>query len=237
MVLISYTNFLKIIGNTGHTSGLIVKKSQSPYLRTLQTIIVIYTLPLVAAIIGWFTNFLAVKMLFHPREPVNLFFFKIQGIFPKKKDVLAERIGKLVADDLLSMRDIEEILNQPEHVSQINRTIEEKLEYYLANTFPQKYPMLSFFVGDKSRDKIKEAMMVEMESMGPEVMQQAFANLESSLDIEVFIKERVSKFSTDQIEKLIQGILSTEFAFIEWVGAIVGFIVGVVQVLILEFAV
>jgi len=80
-------------------------------------------------------------------------------------------------------------------------------------------------------------MMVEMESMGPEVMQQAFANLESSLDIEVFIKERVSKFSTDQIEKLIQGILSTEFAFIEWVGAIVGFIVGVVQVLILEFAV
>jgi len=173
-------------------------------------------------------------MLFHPREPVNFFFFKLQGIFPKKKDVLAQRIGKLVADDLLSMRDIEEILNQPENVSQINKTIEEKLAHYLANTFPQKYPMLSFFVGDKSRDKIKEAMMVEMETMGPEVMQQAFANLENSLDIELFIKERVSKFSTDQIEKLIKGILATEFAFIEWVGAIVGFIVGVVQLLIIE---
>ncbi|MBL4752349.1 MAG: DUF445 family protein [Flavobacteriales bacterium] len=194
----------------------------------------IYTLPFVAAVIGWFTNFLAVKMLFHPREPVNFFFFKLQGIFPKKKDVLAQRIGKLVADDLLSMRDIEEILNQPENVSQINKTIEEKLAHYLANTFPQKYPMLSFFVGDKSRDKIKEAMMVEMETMGPEVMQQAFANLENSLDIELFIKERVSKFSTDQIEKLIKGILATEFAFIEWVGAIVGFIVGVVQLLIIE---
>jgi len=197
---------------------------------------VIYTLPFVAAVIGWFTNFLAVKMLFHPREKVRILFFDIQGIFPKKKDVLAQRIGKLVADDLLSMKDIEEILNQPDNVSQINKTIEDKLEFYLANTFPEKYPMLSFFVGDKSRGKIKEAMMVEMETMGPEVMQQAFVNLESSLDIEQFIKERVSKFSTTQIEKLIQGILATEFAFIEWVGAIVGFIVGVVQVLIIEFA-
>ena len=196
----------------------------------------IYTLPFVAAVIGWFTNFLAVKMLFHPREMVRILFFDIQGIFPKKKDVLAQRIGKLVADDLLSMKDIEEILNQPDNVSQINKTIEDKLEFYLANTFPEKYPMLSFFVGDKSRGKIKEAMMVEMETMGPEVMQQAFVNLESSLDIEQFIKERVSKFSTTQIEKLIQGILATEFAFIEWVGAIVGFIVGVVQVLIIEFA-
>ena len=75
--------------------------------------------------------------------------------------------------------------------------------------------------------------MEEMETMGPEVMQQAFTNLESSLDIEQFIKERVSKFSTAQIEKLIQGVLASEFAFIEWVGAIVGFIVGVVQVAIL----
>lgn len=193
----------------------------------------IYTLPFVAAIIGWFTNMLAVKMLFHPKEPIDLYFFKIQGIFPKKKDVLAQRIGKLVADDLLSMKDIQEILNQPENVSQINKTIEEKVEFYLANTFPDKYPMLSFFVGDKSRGKIKEAMMEEMETMGPEVMQKAFENLESSLDIEEFIKDRVSNFSTDQIEKLIQAILSTEFAFIEWVGAIVGFIVGVVQVLII----
>ena len=195
----------------------------------------IYTLPFVAAIIGWFTNFLAVKMLFHPREPVKILFFTIQGIFPKKKEVLAERIGKLVADDLLSMKDIEEILNQPDNVSQINKTIDEKVGFYLANTFPEKYPMLAFFVGDKSRDKIKKAMMEEMETMGPQVMQQAFTNLESSLDIEQFIKDRVSKFSTSQIEKLIQGILATEFAFIEWVGAIVGFIVGVVQVLIIVF--
>ena len=189
----------------------------------------VYTLPIIAAIIGWFTNWLAVKMLFHPRKKVRILFFDIQGVFPKKHLVLAERIGRLVAEDLLSVKDIQSILNQPENVSNINKNIEEKIEKYLTDTFPEKYPMLSFFVGEKSRGKIRVAMMKEMETMGPEVMNHAISNLESSLDIEQFIRERVSKFPTERMERIIQGVLATEFKFIEWVGAIVGFIVGLIQ--------
>ena len=192
----------------------------------------VYTLPIIAAIIGWFTNWLAVKMLFHPRKKVRILFFDIQGVFPKKHLVLAERIGRLVAEDLLSVKDIQSILNQPENVSNINKNIEEKIEKYLTDTFPEKYPMLSFFVGEKSRGKIRVAMMKEMETMGPEVMNHAISNLESSLDIEQFIRERVSKFPTERMERIIQGVLATEFKFIEWVGAIVGFIVGLIQLAI-----
>ena len=192
----------------------------------------VYTLPIIAAIIGWFTNWLAVKMLFHPRKKVRILFFDIQGVFPKKHLVLAERIGRLVAEDLLSVKDIQSILNQPENVSNINKNIEEKIEKYLTDTFPEKYPMLSFFVGEKSRGKIRVAMMKEMETMGPEVMNHAISNLESSLDIEQFIRERVSKFPTERMERIIQGVLATEFKFIELVGAIVGFIVGLIQLAI-----
>jgi uncharacterized membrane protein YheB (UPF0754 family) len=194
----------------------------------------IYTLPIIAAIIGWFTNYLAVKMLFHPRKKVRVLFWDVQGIFPKKHHVLAQRIGKLVAEDLLSVKDIQALLSHPENVSQINRDIEEKIEDYLNNTFPDKYPMLSFFVRGKSRDKIRMALMEEMETMGPELMDKTISNLENKLDIETFIKERVSMFSTVRMEKLIQGILSTEFRFIEWVGAAVGFVIGLIQLIMIS---
>jgi len=194
----------------------------------------VYTLPFIAAVVGWFTNYLAVKMLFHPRKKIRILFWDVQGIFPKKHHVLAQKIGKLVAEDLLSVKDIQELLNHPENVSQINRDIEEKIEDYLTYTFPEKYPMLSFFVGEKSRDKIRLALMEEMETMGPELMNKTIASLESKLDIENFIKERVSMFSTVRMEKLIQGILSSEFRFIEWVGAMVGFLVGLVQLLLIS---
>ena len=197
--------------------------------------IMIYTLPVIAAVIGWFTNYLAVKMLFHPRNKVRILFWDIQGIFPKKHHVLAQKIGKLVAEDLLSVRDIQDLLTHPENVSQINRDIEEKIEDYLTHTFPEKYPMLSFFVGEKSKNKIRLALMEEMETMGPELMNKTIASLESKLDIENFIKERVSMFSTVRMEKLIQGILSSEFRFIEWVGAMVGFLVGLIQLILISF--
>jgi uncharacterized membrane protein YheB (UPF0754 family) len=148
--------------------------------------------------------------------------------------VLAQKIGKLVAEDLLSVRDIQDLLTHPENVSQINRDIEEKIEDYLTHTFPEKYPMLSFFVGEKSKDKIRLALMEEMETMGPELMNKTIASLESKLDIENFIKERVSMFSTVRMEKLIQGILSSEFRFIEWVGAMVGFLVGLIQLILIS---
>ena len=193
----------------------------------------IYTLPFIAAIIGWFTNYLAVKMLFYPRNKIKILFIEFQGIFPKKQRILAERIGKLVAEELLSVKDLQKIMNNPENVDGINKNIEERVEDYLINSFPDKYPMLSYFIGDKSREKIQKAMMKELETMGPQVMNQAIENLESTLDIEAFVKERVSMYSTERIEQLIQGILASEFKFIERVGAVVGFLVGLVQVGIL----
>ncbi len=193
----------------------------------------IYTLPFIAAIIGWFTNYLAVKMLFYPRNKIKILFIEFQGIFPKKQRILAERIGKLVAEELLSVKDLQKIMNNPENVDGINKNIEERVEDYLINSFPDKYPMLSYFIGDRSREKIQKAMMKELETMGPQVMNQAIENLESTLDIEAFVKERVSMYSTERIEQLIQGILASEFKFIERVGAVVGFLVGLVQVGIL----
>ena len=42
---------------------------------------ILYFLPVIAALIGWMTNFLAVKMLFHPKEPKNIFGFSLIILF------------------------------------------------------------------------------------------------------------------------------------------------------------
>ena len=46
-------------------------------------------LPLTGAIIGWLTNFLAIKFLFYPRKKT----LGIQGLIPKRKSILAEKIA------------------------------------------------------------------------------------------------------------------------------------------------
>ena len=65
----------------------------------------LFLLPLIAALIGWMTNYIAVKMLFHPKEPKKIVGITFHGVFPKRQNVLAEKLGQLVADELFSISD------------------------------------------------------------------------------------------------------------------------------------
>ena len=65
--------------------------------------------PLVGAVIGYFTNLIAVKMLFYPRNPVYVFGHQLPltpGAIPKGKARLAKSAGKIVQDELFTREDI-----------------------------------------------------------------------------------------------------------------------------------
>ena len=190
----------------------------------------IYTLPFIAALVGWFTNYLAVKMLFYPKKPVNLGFMKLQGIFPKNQHQVAEKIGKMVAEELLSSRDLREKLNNPENMLTVQELVEARIDHYLNVTFPKVYPLASALLGSKRKAKFKEDLMVEVQDSVPRVVDQYMDHMEERFDVEAIIEKRVAALPSEKLEALIMKLLKKEFKFIEYVGAIVGFIIGWIQV-------
>ena len=71
-------------------------------------------LVLVAAAHGYGAAWLAVRMLFRPRQPVKLFGLTIfpQGMVPRNRERLANTIGKAVGEELVSQETILEELFQ-----------------------------------------------------------------------------------------------------------------------------
>jgi uncharacterized membrane protein YheB (UPF0754 family) len=67
----------------------------------------------VGAISGGITNAVAVWMLFHPHEPVQLGPFTLQGAIPKNKARLARSVGKVVGERLLTAEDLSHRLEAP----------------------------------------------------------------------------------------------------------------------------
>lgn len=197
---------------------------------------IIYSLPFFAAFLGWFTNFLAVKMLFHPRKPINLFFFELQGVFPKRQAVIAEKLGKMVVEELFSAEDLKNRINTPENMDNIYNTIENKIDDYLTHAFPHKFPIISMVLSERMKNNIKDELLNEIERITPNVIDNYFNQLESKLDIEEIVRTKVSSLSSERLEGLINAIISKEFRFIEIVGAIIGFMIGCVQILLMQFA-
>jgi len=54
-------------------------------------------------------------------------------------------------------------------------------------------------------------------------------------DLEKIVTEKVSAFSTDKLEDILYQIMSKEFRFVEILGGVIGFIIGIAQVLITYF--
>lgn len=190
----------------------------------------IYTLPFIAALIGWFTNYLAVKMLFHPREKKKFLGLEIQGIFPKRQKELAEKIGRLVAQELLSFEDLKERFKQPQHMEGMKVLIEQKIDEFLTFKFPEYYPFLSRFVTTKVKADFKGHALKEIDDAIPEVVDKYIQKTEENIDIEGIVRQKVVEFSTDKLEQILHDILQKEFRFIELVGAALGFLIGVIQV-------
>ncbi len=189
-------------------------------------------IPIISAFIGWFTNWIAIKMLFHPREPKQILGLTVQGIFPKRQKQFAEKLGKLVGDELLSFRDIEQKISNPENIQKIMPFVEKHIDEFLRVKLGQQMPMIAMFVGEKTIDEMKRIFIEELQNLFPVIMQNYMGELQKDLDLEKIVYSRVSSFSSEKLEDILNQIMSKEFKFVELLGGVLGFIIGIVQVLI-----
>ncbi|NBR36012.1 MAG: DUF445 family protein [Chitinophagales bacterium] len=191
---------------------------------------------LISGFIGWITNWIAIKMLFHPRKPITILGLTIQGIFPKNQSQFAQKLGKLVSGEFLSFQDIEQKISKPENLQKIMPLIETQIDRFLKERLSEQLPMISMFVGDKTIARLKTTFLQEIETMLPPVMRSYAGQLKTELDLEAIITEKVATFSSDKLEELLYQIMAKEFRFVEWVGAVIGILIGIIQVLISSWA-
>lgn len=189
-------------------------------------------IPLVTALIGWGTNWVAIRMLFHPKSPRNYLVIKVHGLIPKRQKALATKTAEVVE---------REILNQ--HTIRAN-ILKIDLEPYLED-FAQKLvqnrlgdrlrsiPMLGSFISDSTLEKLQGMALEELRKEAVP-LQQAIANeVEGHLQVKELIEARIANFDPDKLEEVVQHVASKELKTIEWLGAVLGFLVGVGQMAIL----
>ena len=110
--------------------------------------------------------------------------------------------------------------------------VEGHIDHFLRNKLSEQMPMISMFIGDKTIAQLKSVFIAELEILFPTIMTNYMENLQHELDLEKIITEKVSGFSSDKLEEILNAIMSKEFRFVEIIGAVLGFVIGLVQVLI-----
>lgn len=184
----------------------------------------------ISTFIGYLTNVIAVKMLFLPRQPVNLYFFELWGLLPKRRAEVAVALGELVEEQLLSVDDLFDKINTPEMrekiVVRLVELLKEKLNGMLPRIIPGK-------VVQMISDTLEKVIRQEAEDMIHEVIESGRDYLTREIQIKKMVEDKVNGFDLRQLEDMIVGVSSPEIRFIEIMGGVLGFIIGLAQVAIL----
>ena len=193
-----------------------------------------FLIPIIGAVIGYFTNYIAVKMLFRPIQPINIpiLNIKIQGLLPSRRDELAESIAVSIEDNLLSIDNILEEFDHDLIKEELNLIIEDTINKKINENFKYVMPKM---LKDISREIIVDIIKEEVHNNFEDWMETLGERIKEEIDIKEMIEEKIKSFSLITLEELVLDIAERELKHIEYLGGVIGFIIGLGQLLLIMF--
>jgi len=174
----------------------------------------LFILPVISALLGWIIHRIAARALF-------------RSTISRRQPLLAEKLGRLAAAEF-SHLDMEQKINDPAHIQKVMPLVEAHMDDFLRHRLQEQMPMISMFLGDKTIQTLKAVFLKEIETLFPQILAQFAGNIKSELDIEKIVTARIAAISPALLEKQ----LSKELRFIPFLGAIGGFLIGIIQLII-----
>jgi len=181
------------------------------------------------AVIGWITNVIAVKMIFRPMEPRRLFGLRFQGVLPKHQVHFAREMGEVFTTDFITTGEMVARIDVQQLYQALKPLIERTFDEVVADlrerlTEPQR-ALLSDAVIDSVRRQVEKELEAELPAFAEQVQKQA----DDLVDLTDVVAEKLIEIGPAKLEELIYRVARKELKFIEYYGAVFGFLIGLIQ--------
>ncbi len=192
----------------------------------------LWQLPLGGLVVGYLTNVLALRMIFTPAEPKYIGGLKVQGLFIKRQKEVSKAYGKIVADNIMTMPNIFDAMFEGTASDRLTEIINEHVEESVEQTAGLSSALIRITSGSDSFDRIKAIACRRFIDEIPEHIHLIFDYAKQALDIEHTLHQKMANLPPEDFV----GFLRPVFQADEWklilVGAILGMIAGLLQLLI-----
>lgn len=192
----------------------------------MDNIIRFVMLVVIGGIIGYVTNKVAIKMLFRPINPIKIGPFILQGVFPKRKDKMAESLADTIEKELLNKDQIINQMLEGFDLDEMKQDIKGVLVKKIAEAIP---PMAKMFLGNNIEDIIASFIEKEGDKLFEDILEKIKGKAMDGLDIRGLVKKRIDELDFVAFEKILFGLMNKELRHIEIIGLFLGMMIGAIQ--------
>lgn len=194
----------------------------------------LFSLPIIGAIIGWIASRIALRMLFRPINPINVFGFKIQGVLPKRRTEFAHAIGHTMQKEFGFHNDIKNVLTDERHLESFKGAIKNAVDNFVERRLTFTSPLLTSFLPYGAILKFKERITNEIVRFIPELAEGLTSELENKLDLNEVVVSKLEAYEMSRIEEIVLNVSVKELRYVKIIGAFVGFLIGIIQLLMIH---
>lgn len=186
-------------------------------------------MPLVAALIGWITKVVAIRMMFRPYTREGIGPVAWQGIIPRRApqmvDVLCETLtGRLIsADEIIGRIDARQL------ATHIERPLRAAVGEITPRIAAEYQPTLWNLLPEPARDLVVQRAQEIAPDVVPGLVKKLRKNINDVFDLRAMVTEEFLR-DPEILESMFLDVGRREFAFIRRSGLVFGFFIGLVQV-------
>lgn len=187
----------------------------------------------VGFVIGWFTNYLAIKMLFRPYNPIKIpvLNIEVQGLIPKRRGDIALSLGEIVEKELISLDDIIANIIGDADRERILAAFDSRLDDIIKKKMPSYIPgMFRGMISDYIKKVVMDEVVNFMENDSADVIEK----INQRVNIKKIVEDKINGFELSKVEELALYAAGRELRGIEIVGGVLGFVIGLVEGILVQ---
>ena len=188
-----------------------------------------WTLPVAGIVVGYVTNWLALKLIFKPETEKRILFWKFQGLFIKRQKEVSEEYADFVSKKILTAENIWEFMLNENGGEAMYGLIEKHVKETIEQMTDGNVNNIAMLIAPKRYSEIKQIIVKDFVFRLPSNLRNLYGTLDQSFDIKNLLFERMKAMSP----KDFVGVLRPAFEEEEWililVGAVLGGVAGFVQ--------
>jgi uncharacterized membrane protein YheB (UPF0754 family) len=184
---------------------------------------------------GFASDWLALNLIFIPREPKKLLgFIPVHGVLHAQRNNVTRDYAHILANDLFSADVLLEAILHGPTSERLFAAVDKELSAALDAQAGFAKPLITLAIGTKRYRDVKDTIVQMVLERLPETLQEAKDYTAKTLDIENLIVEKMNKLTPDQYEAILRPVFKDDETLMVTVGAVLGFLVGELQVVLVE---
>lgn len=187
------------------------------------------SIPVIAALIGWITNWLAIQMTFYPLEFIGLRpIWGWQGIIPSKARKMAAKSVDATIAKIGTVQEIFQQIDPQELAAYIVRTVEPRTEEYVDELMLRDYPTFWENLPSAARGLVYDRVRKATPQLVDNLVADVAENIEGLLDIKAMVIDQLAE-DKRLLNRIFLECGKEEFRFIVNSGLYFGFAFGLIQ--------